>query len=249
MWPRRGQCIGAPFLDETSWTILQRTPLIHLLRNLRGHAFSVDALDRLSSLIREARPRADEKPRFIFAHIMLPHPPLFVTNDCRIRVEEGLDEGNVYGPPGLKERRKAAYGEQIRCVNRRIEEFLEVVPSDSVVLLTGDHGPDSRGQFFRPRGTWTLDDIDERMSIFAAYRFSDLCGAQLQPRMTPVNSTRLLLRCLLGADLPPLADRFFAPPPFHDREPVLRPHRDHEAGRIPQMNNVNGTMSFWGCPL
>jgi hypothetical protein len=71
-----------------------------------------------------------------------------------------------------------------------------------------------------PRTDWTPEaDLEPhpldgyvRSAIFSAYR-TPACSSEPTADMTPVNGTRLLAKCAVGADLPPLEDlTYWAPP-------------------------------------
>lgn len=207
------RCVPAPFLDETTWSLFSKTPLAHPLRSRYGHAFALDGLDRLQRLAEEAGRRPRE-PRVVFAHILLPHPPLFVGPDCSTRVREGMD-GLAIGHPrylGYLSARKAAYVDQVRCVNRRLIELADVMPPDSLVAFFGDHGPDAKEQLATSIYAWTDEQVRERMAIFMASRLSAGCR-QPGPAATPINLVRDVVACALGADVPRLPDRSFLMPP------------------------------------
>ena len=82
------------------------------------------------------------------------------------------------------------------------------MPSDSVVFMSGDHGPASFAQMTRPPGTWSPEEILERLAIFSAYRVPSGCPATPDDG-TPVNGLRRVVDCVLGTALGTLPDRSF----------------------------------------
>ena len=96
--------------------------------------------------------------------------------------------------------RRGYYIEQVQCVNSKVRAMVEALDDDAIVLIIGDHGPDSFGQPGLPPRQWTPDAAWERMSILTAVRAPDHCSDLLYPEITLVNTFRLVLRCL-GADI------------------------------------------------
>lgn len=205
------QCIESLFLDESVWTVFQMTPLEWVLEHRWGHAFSQNGLHSLDELIRvAAEPTAG--PKFVFAHVLLPHAPLHVQRDCTV-VPRPVTSGGVISegpmPKAELDLRRAAYVEQIRCVNEKLLAFLGALgpSSDAVIIFTGDHGPDSLGQISKPLDQWTEDDLRERFSIFSGYRVPTHCRKALYPDITLVNSFRVVLGCVSGSEIPLLPDQ------------------------------------------
>jgi len=58
----------------------------------------------------------------------------------------------------------------------------------------------------------TRDELDEKLAILNAYHLPGVSpeAAGLYPAITPVNSFRVVLNVLFGADLPLLPDRYYA---------------------------------------
>jgi hypothetical protein len=218
------KCYEAGFLDEASWTLLNRTPLAVPLEKWVGHAFARNGLRALDDLTRVAQERPGG-PRFVFAHVLLPHPPLNLDADCQVRPEP-LPVGGAVGArfladtPAL-EGRKAGYVDQIQCVNTKILRFLDELGDDSVVLMTGDHGPDSGGQLSVPPDEWTNIDIGERFGVLSAYRLPAVCGS-VEPDLDLINGMRLLVGCVAGTELESLPRRsLIFPTPDGDPFPTM----------------------------
>ncbi len=216
-------CYPAGFLDEASWTLLNRTPLSAPLEQWFGHAFAQNGLRALDDLTRVAQV-GSETPRFVFAHVLLPHPPLNVDGRCRVRPEPQPGGGAVgarflLDTPAWEDR-KAGYVEQIQCVNTKILRFLDDLGDDSVVFITGDHGPDGYGQVAVPPGEWTDADRFERFGVFSAYRLPAGCE-QVKQDVDLINGMRLLVGCATGEELEPLPPRHLIfPTPDGDPYPT-----------------------------
>ena len=149
-------------------------------------------------------------PKFIFAHIMLPHPPFVFDRD-----------GNAISParpytmldgslcPGTVQEYKQGYTDQVTFLNRRlitiVGAILEQSENPPIIILQGDHGA---GAFFN---FVELDKscLCERFAILNAYYFPDQDYRSLYSSITPVNSFRVILNQYFGADLDMLEDRSY----------------------------------------
>ncbi len=216
-------CYRSGFLDEASWALLNRTPLAVPLETWFGHAFAQNGLRALDELTQVAG-EASATPRFVFAHVLLPHPPLVLDAECQVRPEPRPVGGAVGArfladSPAL-EGRKWAYVEQVQCTNMKVLRFLDELGDDSVVFLTGDHGPDSNGQPSLPPGEWTEVDRIERFGVFSAYGLPAGCEHEDQD-MDLINGMRLLVSCVTGEELEPTPRRHLVfPTPDGDPYPT-----------------------------
>lgn len=151
-------------------------------------------------------------PKFVFAHIVLPHPPFVFNRDGGIRQPKGLtfaDASHLGLPPGEY---IEAYSEQLLYANRLathlIDTILEQSQGEPLIILQADHGP---GAYL----DWeSLENscIRERLSILNAYHLPGGKSAQevgLYPGITPVNSFRLLFDAYFGTRLGALEDRSY----------------------------------------
>jgi hypothetical protein len=149
---------------------------------------------------------ADEPGRtFVFAHILLPHPPY------------GFDaDGNIVHKATEKEaiadgREHEIFAEQLAFTNERMLEVVETLldrpPEEQpIIVITGDEGPFICGD---------IDCVDRtpetygiRFGTLRAYFLPDL-DYQVPPDDTGVNVFRMLFREYFGADLPDLPNRSY----------------------------------------
>jgi hypothetical protein len=154
-----------------------------------------------------ARVSEEPGPKFVFAHILAPHPPFVLAADGT-PVEPDrpyrINDGDHY--QGSMGEYLAGYAGQVRYVNSRllevIPEILQNASRPVVIILQGDHGPGSRL-------SWTSAEescLWERTSILNAYYLPEEYRAALYPSITPVNTFRLVFREMFGAGYPPLED-------------------------------------------
>jgi hypothetical protein len=141
-------------------------------------------------------------PCFVFAHILMPHPPFVF--DAR---------GNTVNPPmhtfGTKwDRRK--YSDQIAFANTQVTKVVDAILSSSrrpsLIILQGDHGPDT--EWFERKVSYTERPKD-RFAIFNAIYLPPGVDVGLYDTMTPVNTFRLILDRYFYTNLGRLEDRCY----------------------------------------
>ncbi len=166
-------------------------------------------------------------PKFVFAHVLLPHPPYVFNRD------------GSYATDADRESRERldSIGQQVEYTDTKllelIERLLDVSPDEQpIILLQADEGPNpkrlregvSAYRYFEA----TDEELDEKFGILNAYYLPDFPGSPPHPGITPVNSFRLVLGGYFGADLPLLPDRKFL---FHS---WFRPYDMREVtGQVP----------------
>lgn len=143
--------------------------------------------------------REDKKPRFIMVHIPSPHPPYVFRADGSV-YDEVTGHGWFWDS-------RPKYVEELKYISDRIAEYIEILLSRSkikpVIILQSDHGP------FLEKGTSMSDNIIARTGILNAYHFPVKCRDLLYDSISPVNSFRVTLNCLFGADIPLLPDEAY----------------------------------------
>jgi hypothetical protein len=145
-----------------------------------------------------------EEPKFVFAHIIAPHPPFVfaadgspVTPDAPFTLRFTFDASDPSSQDYI-----AGYRDQVKFVNGELEKVITAILENSevppVIILEGDHGPDSNsGQ---------ISYVQERMANLNAILLPP-ADARLYPGLTPVNSFRLVFDEVFGGDYPLLEDR------------------------------------------
>lgn len=144
---------------------------------------------------------ADERgPKFVFAHVLLPHPPYVFDRTG----------GRVYDQPDSYEGKKAAYIDQLVYTNARILEMLDTIERDdpgAVIVVQSDEGPHP-GYWSRGVDWTTAADRDllTKFRILNAYRLPGIDPAAIPEGITPANTFRFLLREYFGASLQMIED-------------------------------------------
>lgn len=151
-----------------------------------------------------------EGPKFIFAHILAPHPPYIFNQSGERPADTELQlDGNVW-------ERKEAYIEQLRFINRKVEEMIDDIIANSetppVIVIQADHGSAS--------SWWEADDegwdenpsddmLRERMRILNAYYLPVGDHCITPATVTPVNTFRLIFNTYFNTQFEMLDDRIY----------------------------------------
>ncbi|HSB91170.1 MAG TPA: sulfatase-like hydrolase/transferase [Anaerolineales bacterium] len=157
--------------------------------------FILDNLDHLP---------ASDRPRFVLAHIISPHPPFVfdaqghpLTPDAPFTLKF-----TFAATKGSREEYLRGYADQVAFVNSEMERIVDSILTQSsttpVILIMGDHGPDS--------GSGRVSYVQERMTNLDAYLLPT-GEAGLYPGITPVNSFRVIFNEVFGGSYDLLPDR------------------------------------------
>jgi len=130
-------------------------------------------------------------PKFVFVHLIIPHPPyIFGSNG------EDIDSELI----GLTdfEKELLGYPYQVEYINMRMEVIIsEIIGKSSVppiIIIQGDHGPKV------PDQSEAGDSHVRRMQILNAYYIPNT-SVPLYSEITPVNTFRILFNYYFGQDL------------------------------------------------
>jgi hypothetical protein len=197
-------------LSEFSNTLIGQTQLQPALETVGTLAWARQQYDRAHFQFDQlAKSRDLPGPKFVFGHIIVPHWPYVFDEDG------GFSDTRIplasLRPPlaEVSQEIRESYITQVKFVNRKTLELIDALlagppESDPIIVLQSDEG------FF----TWLLSpakaddrDLQQHFNILSAYYFPRLERTGLYPRITPVNSFRLLFANYFGARLPLLPDR------------------------------------------
>jgi hypothetical protein len=143
--------------------------------------FTLDKLDEVPKLA---------GPKFVFVHLVIPHPPFVFgpTGGPRAPEQEGLTR---------TEQTAIFYRDQAIYISGRIMEIVPAIIANSetppIIVIQGDHGPTSPSV------------SQERMSILNAYLLPGV-DAPLYSTITPVNTFRIIFNMYFGQNLELLDD-------------------------------------------
>jgi hypothetical protein len=163
-----------------------------------------------------------EGHKFVFAHIMAPHPPFVLDEKGNpVQPDRPYNSGDASGFMGTPDEYVTGYTGEIRYLNQRLMQVVDSILSRSteppIIIIQGDHGPGLYFNMIEPGNTC----LKERYSILNAYYFPDQDYRALYPSITPVNSFRVVFNQYFDADVELLEDKnyyatWLAPYAFRD---------------------------------
>ena len=175
----------------------------------RHRANIISIFDNLINLA-----QLNRNPKFVFAHIMSPHPPfVFGPNGESVMLEKRYNnhDGDWLIKPGrltLAEYRNG-YRDQVMFINKKMKKTVDDILSNSrrppIILILGDHGPRSEVVWNDPEKT----NMKECRANLSAYYLPRGGDKNLYPERTPVNIFAVIFNYYFGEKLDLLADRSY----------------------------------------
>ena len=190
-------------------TMLKPLMSMRLLPKLTGptggdlHRYTFDTLERL------ARTEDAAGPRFVFAHLICPHPPHVIDRDGNVRESPARDAQEFSSMPLWRDHE--GYLGQMEFCNRRVVDIVDALQAsqrEAILIVQADHGSASSFQ----AGSSAIKQprlVRERTAILNAYLVPEAIRRRLAPDISPVNTFRIVLSELLGVRLDPLEDRVY----------------------------------------
>ena len=208
--------------------ILGSTPL-NLFEPLLGTIASIPSLESQRKIVLydfDALAAVSDLPgpKFVFAHIVSPHPPfVFDRNGNPVDMLHSFSFKDADEYPGSREEYRQRYLEQLQFVNYKLQRTIEVILAQSkappIIILQADHGSGLFVDFASSNNTC----IKERFSPFAAYYLPDQEEHSIPPDVSAVNVFRMIFNEYFGAGLPILESRQYfynKPVSFYEFEDV-----------------------------
>ena len=199
-------CLQSYWLDSLVFSVAWESMANRLVVAQYGHPFTVNAIHTMRAVKGlQARYRDNGRSDFVFAHVLAPHPPFYLDEECQLVADDERFELSFSveadGPA-----RDESFLEQTLCVDDFMLDFAESSSESDVVILTADHGvrrhrePDP---FERPGD----EAILELMNAFVAVRTGSECSLT-DPMVTP-DLMRQVLSCYSREPLDPVPQRMF----------------------------------------
>ncbi|MBU8933394.1 MAG: hypothetical protein KOO62_05240 [candidate division Zixibacteria bacterium] len=204
---------GERLVDEFEQLLLSTTPVL-LMVPARKTAYAEHRDRVLAVLDKFPLVCQTSSPKFVFAHILCPHPPFvfdaqgnhldpewpFTLNDPVFHEKLG----------GTKEMYRASYADQLAYLNSRLTTLAQTIIERSsdiapVIIFQGDHGTRSRAS----GNGWNKNCFREKYSILNALYMPGIDSSLLHDRLTPVNTFRLILNEYLGCSYDMLPNQSF----------------------------------------
>jgi hypothetical protein len=142
--------------------------------------------------------------KFVFAHILLPHPPYVLAEGGRHVLKEEVSEKSE---PEL-------FAQQLRYTNEAVKRMVSALlegpeETDPIIILSADEGPYLCGDVDCVDGSPEVNGI--RYGVLRAYYLPGV-DVDIPADDSGVNIFRLVLREYFGADLPDLPNRSYTWP-------------------------------------
>ena len=170
-------------------------------RVLREHTlYELDRLDEIPQL---------PGPKYVFAHLLIPHDPYVFDVDGSF-----MDRAQVAAqgqPESYRRHLSYANARMLQMVDRILAES-----SDAIIIIQADEGPfPERYRANEYAMKWrdaTDAELEEKFNILFTMRVpgADLEAEGFHDALTPVNTYRMLFNARFGTDLPLLPDRTWA---------------------------------------
>jgi len=144
---------------------------------------------RQTLFILDALPNLPETsgPKFVFTHILVPHPPYIFTPDGKFQFADNQVDG---------------YRSNVEFIDTQILETVRQILESSdippIIVIQGDHGP---------AGSQVTPEM--RMSILNAYYVNDQTKRDLYPTVTPINTFRIIFNNYFKTNYPLLEDKSY----------------------------------------
>lgn len=151
-------------------------------------------------------------PKFVFAHILAPHPPfVFSAEGKSIQPDRAYSmmDGSAYFEVASIDEYYQGYRGQAQYISQRIKNLVSEILANSteppIILIQSDHGPGLGLNWYSKEDT----NIKERFAILNAYYFPDENYSKLYSGISPVNSFRAILNQYFGTEYDMVEDRSF----------------------------------------
>ena len=147
-------------------------------------------------------------PKFIFVHLISPHPPFVFDQDGNpLDSTQSFTFQDANEFPGSLGEYQKRYIDQVQFVNHQLRKTIESILAQSdvppIIILQGDHGSGLLTDLASPDKTC----IRERFSPFAAYYFPDVEQDEIPPDTSAVNLFRIVFNQYFDAQLPLLESK------------------------------------------
>ena len=156
------------------------------------------------------RPIPGTGPRFVFAHVIAPHPPFVFGPDGEPRQPSqsfSFSDGSHF--PGGRSEYVAGYRDQLSFVNGQLESVIDSIKDrthgEAVIVVQSDHGPGSALDW----ESVSRSDLTERSGILSAYYLPGFDQDTLYDTVSPVNTFRLIFNRYFQTDYDRLPDRTY----------------------------------------
>lgn len=233
-WPgsRCGEAVDECWRSGTTmmsaYNLGQMSPFEPVVKRFFMNPVNLGSWLQLTDLADVFGDRADRAaPQMVWAHFILPHPPVRLDGSCGSHSEPWRNEHALTLGDPADDLRRDAYIDQLVCVNSTLLEQLEGILDENpntAVFLFGDHGPDGLHQLLTLPADLSDAQIRERLGVLLAVREPSRCFSSSSAG-TLVTAAREFTACTLGLSIDPIPERLFLVPFQEDGEPAIEVDR------------------------
>ena len=178
-----------------------------MLNPIHVQFFAGDYRDRILCIFTSLSkiPERDEKPKFVFAHIMLPHQPYVFAANGEPIVPKAINKLNMVWDESL-------YLGQLQFANNKMIETLDKILEEdekTVILILSDHGMRYGKDFWEAP---TKELLLKRYGNFKAYYFPEKGRNLLFEETTNVNVFPILFNLYFDDKFSLLPDKIYVSP-------------------------------------
>jgi len=191
-------------LEPFESALLNTTPVPALLDLFPASSLFDLHRDRISYTLDHLPDLCSTSPVFIFAHLVVPHPPyVFGPNGEKRSPTWDFDHHDadwlISNDRLTIDQYKKAYVDQLIYTNKRVTAVIDSILSRSenppIILLFGDHGPRSMTQWENPDSTY----MKECLTNLNAYHLPKTRQSSLlYSQISPVNTFRVIFNQYFG---------------------------------------------------
>jgi hypothetical protein len=177
-------------IDSTALRILEKHDFFSIKTNKSIPLDSVRShIQKTFNAINNLKATTEiESPKFVYAHIMVPHPPLVFNPDGSANWKNYYDAntGTIKQDVNMNE----GFSNNVKFISIQTLDIVSGIINNStkkpIIIVQGDHA-------------WSQAN---RFPILNAYYFPDGNYKNLYPSISPVNSFRVIFNLYFGTDLP-----------------------------------------------
>jgi hypothetical protein len=176
-------------------------PLPNYFTHRKTIAFNLEALSAIQD---------SAKPKFIFAHILAPHPPfVFDQYGNPTQPDRPYFIGDATGFLGTNEEYIKGYSQEVAYINSQITLVIDTILKNSngnaIIIIHGDHGPGAFTSFVDSDKSC----LSERFSVLLAIYLPNQGYSHFRSNMSLVNLFPILFNTYFSSNLPILEDRSY----------------------------------------
>jgi len=147
-------------------------------------------------------------PKFVFTHIISPHPPfVFDRNGNPVDTSYSFSFKDASEYPETQTEYQQRYLDQLQFVNENLQRVIESILANSetppIIILQADHGSGMLVDFGSSKNTC----VRERFSPFAAYYLPNSSDELVPDNISSVNIFRMIFNEYFGTSLPTLESK------------------------------------------